>query len=179
MFTIKVKEELIVHCKDQIKRYNFGKRTIANGTPEQQLTGIIGQSVVMELFGLDKVDGSLGFDHGVDIVFNNKKIDVKTMGRTTDVKSGYTNNFLKLQDHFDTDVYIFCSYHKTKEEVTVCGWITKDDFIKKRRFYKKGSTRTRLDGTSFKTFSDLYEIDNKELNQADNVDHLKNQLMQL
>ncbi|MEQ3796393.1 hypothetical protein AAFP94_14490 [Flavobacteriaceae bacterium MJ-SS4] len=83
MFTIKVKEELIEYCKKQISNYNFGKRSQANGTPEQQLTGIIGQSVVMELFGLEKVDGRYGFDEGVDLVFNNKKIDVKTMGRTT------------------------------------------------------------------------------------------------
>jgi len=179
MFVIKVKKELIEHCKEQISKYNFGKRTVANGTPEQQLTGIIGQSVVMELFGLEKVDGSLGFDKGVDIVFNNKRIDVKTMGRTTNVKPYYTNNFLKLQDYFETEIYIFCSYHKNKKELTICGWITKEDFIYKRRFYVKGSTRTRSDNSTFKTFSDLYEIDNKDLNQVNSLIELKNDLIQL
>jgi len=73
--------------------HNFGHRYTANGNYEQQLTGIIGQSVVMEIFGLGFIDGSSGFDHGVDIYFEGLKIDVKTMGRTTDVKPNYTNNF--------------------------------------------------------------------------------------
>jgi len=179
MFTIQVEQDLIDYCKNQVTQFNFGKRRVANGTPEQQLTGIIGQSVVMELFDLEKINGKHGFDGGIDLVFNNKRIDVKTMGRTTNVKSHYTNNFLKLQDYFDTDIYIFCSYHKTKKKVTVCGWISKDDFVLKRRFYKKGSTRTRSDGTSFKTFSDLYEIDNNNLNQVNSIDELKDQLLQL
>ena len=137
MFTIKVEQDLIDFCTHQVAQYNFGKRKVANGTPEQQLTGIIGQSFVMELFDSGKVDGKQGFDDGVDIVFNNIKIDVKTMGRTTDVKPYYTNNFLKLQDYFDTEIYIFCSFHKNKKEVTVCGWISKPDFVLKRKFYKK------------------------------------------
>jgi len=179
VFTIKVKEELIDYCKEQISKYNFGKRSLANGTPEQQLTGVIGQSVVMELFGFGKVDGSQGFDEGVDLVFNNKKIDVKTMGRTTTVKPYYTNNFLKLQDYFETDIYIFCSYNKRKKELTVCGWITKEDFILKRRFYKQGSIRTRSDGSTFKTFFDLYEFDNIDLNQVNSFEQLKLDLMHL
>jgi len=179
MFIIKVEQSLIDYCTNQVSKYNFGKRNTANGNSEQQLTGIIGQNVVMELFGLGKVDGKHGFDNGVDILFNNKKIDVKTMGRTTDVKSYYTNNFLKLQDYFDTEVYIFCSYNKKKTEVTVCGWITKEDFVLKRRFHEKGSTRTRSNGTSFKTFSNLFEIDNKDLDNVNSFDELKQGLLKL
>ena len=179
MFTIKVEQHLVDYCNNQVSKFNFEKRSVANGTPEQQLTGIIRQSAVMKLFDLGKVDGTQGFDNGVDIVFNGKKIDVKTMGRTTDVKPYYTNNFLKLQDYFDTEIYIFCSYNKLKKEVTLCGWIGKPDFVSKRRFYKKGSTRTRSDGSSFKTFSDLYEIDNKNLNHVNSINELKQQLTDL
>jgi hypothetical protein len=93
MFKIQVSDSVIDHCKKQIANYNFGQRHTANGNPEQQLTGIIGQSVVMNLFGLENVNGEDGFDDGVDILFNNKKIDIKTMGRTTDVRRNYTNNF--------------------------------------------------------------------------------------
>ncbi len=129
MLVIKVTEELIRHCEQQIEKFNFGQRNTANGSKEQQLTGIIGQSVVMKSFGLGFVKGEQGFDDGIDFVYNNKKIDVKTMGRTTDVRVSYTNNFLKLQDYFKTDLYIFCSYNKIKKEVTICGWIDKENFI--------------------------------------------------
>ena len=176
MFKVKVNQDIIQYCKNQVDKYNFGKRSSANGNKEQQLTGIIGQSVVMNLFGLGNVNGEDGFDDGVDILYNNKKIDVKTMGRKSDVKQNYTNNFLKLQDHYSTEIYIFCSYHKTKEELTICGWIDKTDFINKRRYYSKGTERKRFDGTTFETFADLYEIDNKDLNQVNNIDELKQQL---
>lgn len=176
MFTVKVENKLIEHCKAVVDKHDFGQRYTANGSKQQQLTGIIGQSVVMSLFNLGYVDGKSGFDDGVDFIFANKTVDVKTMGRTTDVNKGYTNNFLKLQDYFKTEVYIFCSYHKIKQELTICGWITKDDLILKRSFYPKGSTRTRLDKTNFKTFSDLYEIDNIHLNDIKSLQDLKEQL---
>jgi hypothetical protein len=176
LFTVAVEHTLIEHCKTVLANHNFGKRFTANGTKEQQLTGIIGQSVVMDFFEKGFVDGSSGFDEGVDLVFNNKTIDVKTMGRTTSVKPGYTNNFLQLQDYFKTDVYIFCSYNKKKKVLTVCGWITKEDFIQKRRFYPKGSIRTRFDKSTFTTFADLYEIDNTDLNNVNSIADLKQQL---
>ena len=42
MFKVKVKERIKEYCKDQIARYNFGMKSQANGTPEQQYTGILG-----------------------------------------------------------------------------------------------------------------------------------------
>lgn len=179
MFLIKVNPVIIRHCREQIEKYNFGQRCVANGTPDQQLTGIIGQSVIMDLFGLGLIDGSTGFDGGVDIVYEGIKMDVKTMGRTTDVREGYVNNFIALQSNFDTDVYVFCSYNKMKNELTVCGLTTKADFLKKAQFFPKGSTRTRSDGTTFKTFADLYEIANKDLVNVDSFDELKACLMEI
>lgn len=176
MFTVKVSDELYEHCLKVANNHNFGNRYTANGSKEQQLTGIIGQSVVMNAFGFGTVDGNGGFDNGIDLIINSKKIDVKTMGRTTDVKPNFTNNFLKLQDYFETDIYIFCSYHKLKKEVTVCGWIDKATFSHKRLLFPKGSVRQRSDGTTFTTFADLYEIDMKYLNNVNSFDELKSQL---
>jgi hypothetical protein len=179
MIVLKVNEGLLNHCLEQVSKYNFGQRYTANGNKEQQLTGLIGQSIVMNLFGLDSVEGSFGFDDGVDINYNGLTIDVKTMGRTTDVRSNYTNNFLKLQDYFNTNIYVFCSYNKTKKELTICGWISKEAFINKRRYYPKGTVRTRFDGTTFITFADLFEIDIQDLNDINNIDDFKTELNNL
>ena len=180
MFDVKVTNELIKHCEIQIDKYNFGKRKTANGNKEQQLTGIIGQSVVMQIFDLGYIDGKNGFDNGIDIVYTNLfgsiSIDVKTMGRTTEVKSYYTNNFIALQDYFNPDVYIFCSYNKLNKILTICGWIKKDEFIKKRRFYPKGTIIERSNGTTFESKADLYEIDVIDLNDVMNELDLKKQL---
>ena len=177
MFSINVNQELYNYCVEQTDNFNFGARYTANGTKEQQLTGIIGQSIVMNLFDLKWLDGNDGFDNGVDIVFDNKKIDVKTMGRTTDVRENFTNNFLKLQDYFETDIYIFCSYNKTKKNLTICGWIDKKEFESKRKYYPKGTLRYRSDGSTFESFSDLYEIDIVDLYDVICIDDLKKQIL--
>ena len=166
MFTIRVDDKILSHCKLQVSIYNFGQRGYADGNKEQQLTGIIGQSVIMSLFGQNLIDGSTGFDHGTDILFNNLIIDVKTMGRTTDVRDYYVNNFMAIQFKYNTDVYIFCSYNKTNNILTICGWITKKSFKERASFYKKGTVRKRSDGSTFKTFHDLYEIKNTDLNDV-------------
>lgn len=173
MFKVKVSDAIIQHCMRQVEIHNFGQRYTANGTKEQQLTGIIGQSVIMQLFGLPLVDGNSGFDGGVDITYNGITIDVKTMGRTTDVRDYYVHNFVGLQMYLNPDAYIFCSFNKTNNELTVCGWVTKEQFKERSLFFKKGSTRKRSDGTEFKTFSDLYEIPNRELNDIESIEQLK------
>lgn len=176
MFKIEVKQEIINHCRQQISTYNFGKRVVANGNSEQQLTGIIGQSVIMDLFGLGYINGENGFDDGVDISYNNLSIDVKTMGRTTEVRDYYVNNFIGLQLYFKTDIYIFCSFNKNTQILTVCGWIEKADFLKKSNLFPKGTTRKRSDGSTFRTFADLYEISNKDLNNVNSFEELKSEL---
>ena len=59
MFKVKVSQQLKTYCEQQGQIYNLGQRYTANGNPEQQLTGIIGQSVVMELFGEKWFDGKM------------------------------------------------------------------------------------------------------------------------
>lgn len=176
MFKVKVTDEIIQHCQKQVNTYNFGKRYTANGNKEQQLTGIIGQCVVMEMFGQGYIDGSTGCDDGTDISVMGCSIDVKTMGRTSEVRYNYVNNFMALQKKFNTDIFIFCSYHKEKQELTVCGWISKTDFLKKADFYPKGSVRNRANGTTFTTFADLYEIRNDLLNDVDSAEMLKHRI---
>ena len=179
MYKIKISEEVLKHCRNQVEKYNFGNRREANGTQEQQFNGVVGQSILMQLFNGGLVDGSTGFDNGIDIEFENHKIDIKTMGRNTDVKLNYTNNFIKFQDSYETTTYIFCSYNKKSNEVTICGWIDKETFIKKRKYHKKGSERTRNDGTKFTLFTDIYEIDNSHLFDVISTEDLKNQLSTL
>ena len=55
----------------------------------------------------------------------------------------------------------------------MCGWIDKENFKKKAKLYKEGDIRYRYDGTTFKTKSDLYEIENRLLNPINNIKDLK------
>ena len=176
MFKLEVKKEIIEHCKRQLELYNFGQRGYADGTPEQQLVGIIGQTVVLDLFDLPWVDGGEGFDGGVDLVYNDITIDIKTMGRTTDVRPYYVNNFIGLQKNYNVDAYIFASFNKRTNELTIVGWLPKKLLEKRAAFFPRGSYRTRSDGSKFRTFTDLYEIKNSDLFNVTSIEDLKRQI---
>ena len=56
--------------------------------------------------------------------------------------------------------------------MTVCGWISKNDFFKKATLYKQGTRRYRENGTHFETKADLYEIKQRDLNKIDSTENL-------
>ena len=176
MFTLHVPNDILIHCNKLIQKVNFGNRGVADGNKFEQFTGIIGQCLTQHLFGVPLIDFKSKFDGGVDIIYENIKIDVKTMGRTCEPRPNYVNNFIGLQKNYDVDVYIFCSLNKTNNNLTFCGWISKSDFFYKASLYKKDSLRQRTDGTSFKTKADLFEIENFKLNQTKSIDDLIAQL---
>ena len=176
MFNIQVSNEILDYAKNLLTKHNFGRRGVADGNYDEQLTGLIGQCTIQKLFGLPLMTGEGGFDDGKDFIYANKIIDVKTMGRTTDVRDFYVNNFIGLQKNYKTEVYIFNSLNKKTNLLTVCGWVSKSHLFERAKLYKKGTKRYRSDGTYFWTKADLYEIENTELNQVISLDDLKNQL---
>jgi len=52
----------------------------------------------------------------------------------------------------------------------------KREYLEKAEFYKKGTIRTRDNGTTFRTKTDLYELENKYLNSPDSIDELKTKI---
>jgi len=179
MLFLTVSESMIEHCKKLVERFNFGNRYTGNGSKEQQLTGIIGQGAVMSLFDCGLVEANEnGFDGGVDFVYEGVRIDVKTVGRNTDIntKYDYANNFSKFQDSYDNDAYIFCSLNKKKNRLVLCGWIDKPTFVLRRILYPKGSFRSRFDGSQFEVLYDNFEIMNSQLFSFVDLPDLKNQI---
>ena len=138
----KIPKELKVKCWDFLKKNNLGNRLEANGNKEQQFVGLIGEIMVVNLFGLE-YKFSQGFDGGFDFIYKGKRIDVKTMGRTVDPKPYFVNNFIAFQKDFNCDYYIFTSLNKKTNELTICGYLSKEDLLKKSTLYKKGTKRTR------------------------------------
>ena len=176
MFDLQVSDKVINYVENLLKYHNFGQRGIADGDRQQQKTGLIGQTVLSESFGCGKPRGTGGPDGGLDFEVSGKRIDVKTMGRKVYPKPYYVNNFLGLQKNYDTDVFIFCSYHKIEDILTVCGWISKLDFFDKAILYKIGEKRYRSDGTYFVLDVDNYEIENNQLHSPNSLDELINDI---
>ena len=163
MLNIKLREDLCKFAWDTVNKRNFGNRSAgANGSKEQQYTGILGETVIYDIvYGKLPEYNEAGT---VDIVINGKKIDIKTMGRTVYMKANYVHNFVGYQKNFPNDIYIFNSIVKNERIIQICGWLPKDEFFMKSSFYEKGEDRFRTNGTSLKAKAPLYEIKNKELN---------------
>ncbi len=165
---IKIPKEIKVKCWNFLKNNNLGNRLEANGNKEQQFVGLIGEVMVVNLFGL-KYKFSYGFDGGFDFEYNGKKIDVKTMGRTVNPKPNFVNNFIAFQKDFNCDYYVFASLNKKSNELNICGYLSKYDLLNKSIFYKKGTKRERSDGTYFILKADTYEIENFKLNNINEL----------
>lgn len=177
MFKFKVDNQIINQAKELASTFNFGKRQTANGTKEQQIVGLIGEIMIRDLFNAGKINGLNGFDGGFDLEYSGKLIDVKTMGRKTDPKPEFVNNFIELQLNHKAEYFIFNSLNKKTKELTICGWISKSNFIKLADYFPKGATRQRKNGTQFKTFTGLYELQNKYLKQVHSPNELLKQLL--
>jgi len=137
----------------------------SDGTAEQQLVGVIGQNMINIALGKPLMREDLGFDDGVDFEIYGLRIDVKTVGRTSDPKPHYVNNLLGSQIKFECDAYLFLSFNKTSAAMTFCGWSTKEMFLDCATLYAKDSIRYRADGSSFRLKADNFEIENSKLRQ--------------
>ena len=163
MFDVVVSQEQLDYAQSMVDQYNFGQRGYGDGSKKEQLTGIIGQTVFADLLDLPRPNGAEGFDGGKDFVIHAKRVDIKTMTRKVPMRDYFVHNFVGYQKSYDVDFYIFASYNITNRHLTICGYIDKDTFFKRASYFEKGATRTRSDGTTFKTFAPLYEIEQKML----------------
>jgi len=176
MFKFKIDKGIITEAIRQTDNFNFGKRGKFDGTKKQQTFGIIAEQMIRDLFDAGKIDGSIGYDGGYDIKIKDKLIDVKTMIRNCDPMDGFVSNFNGLQIKHLANYFIFTSINQKKRTLTVCGWITKKDFLEKADLFKEGEYRFRRDKTKFKTKSDLYEINNNKLNNVNTPEQLIKQI---
>ena len=172
MFDLEVTAEQIAYATDVVNGHNFGQRGRGDGNRQEQLTGIIGQTVFSDLINVKRPTGEEGFDGGVDFNINDRTVDIKTMTRKGPVKSYYVHNFVGYQQGYDVDYYIFASYNTTKKVLTICGYMPKDEFFARADYFEKGSVRRRSDGTTFRTFAPLYEIRQTSLYTANSIEEL-------
>jgi hypothetical protein len=171
---IAVPDALITSIREYLKNHNLGNRGVEDGSPRKQEVGLIGELIVHHYLHnqylnlSEKLDG---FDGGYDILFKDKKIDVKTMERKSYVRPNFVNNFYIMQEGHDAEIIVFCSYHNMDNIIEICGWLPKSELQTRGIFYAAGTKRNRTDGSSFTFRQDNYEVEVKDL---DDIDSLKN-----
>lgn len=163
MVTIKLDKDVIEYSRELVLNNNFGQRGYDDGNVKQQFIGIVSENTVRKYLGYKAIEPT-GFDGGYDILYKGLRLDIKSMGRNVDPKPNYINNVFDAQIKHKSDGFIFTSLNIKNKTLTICGWITKSDFIKKGLFYSKGSERKRGKET-FKLRADNWEILNKDLSK--------------
>jgi hypothetical protein len=178
MFTVKVPDLIIRQSQEIVRNHNFGMRASdTNGTKTQQLYGIIAQNSILFAYGLPLVKPSEGWDGGFDLELFGQRIDVKTKNRVVPTTLDYEASVVKEQIKYDVQLYLFTSLNTQNCELTICGWISKDDLLCKARMYKRGDVIKLGYGKSFVCRLDTYQVFYKQLNhQASDFDELKEEL---
>lgn len=160
-FTLDIPADVLTVSR--LVNQNLGNRNDgSDGTKEQQFIGIVGENFVRHFCGLPYMTPT-GFDGGFDVTILGTNFDIKTMGRTVAPKIDFVNNFVASQQKFSPDAYLFLSINKNLWKATVCGWITKGEFLDRASFFRKGTERTRSDGSKFILKADMFEIPNHQL----------------
>jgi len=174
MLNLPLTNDIRQYAINQVSIKNFGQRSAGfNGNRTQQYTGIVGECAVYKSLGRDLPK----YNHGSlieDIIINDKKVDIKTMGRTVDMRDFYVHNFVGYQKDSANDILLAVSINKNSGNIQICGWLPKTDFLNKAEFFDKGTIRTRSNNTSFTTQAPLYELKNSSLNEINSIEDLKN-----
>jgi len=172
MITLPIDEQLIIKATTYVDTHKIGRRKKFNGNRTNQVVGITGELMVAELLGATLPE-THDFDGGWDFSFMGKQVDVKTLGRTGDASLEFYSNVIEAQIHLKATHYLFCSLNKKKRELTIVGFISKEDFLKKATFYREGDCLTRVNGDKMKLKASGYFIQNKELIQINSIAELK------
>lgn len=174
MINVTVNEQQKEYAKNLVENYDFGQRGVGDGNSRQQYIGMLAQTVIADLLNHDRPCGETGFDGGIDFIINEKSFDVKTMERSVSMQDHYAHNLMGYQIEYDVDYYLFCSYNNKNNILSICGYISSDDFQRNSEFFPAGSFRERDNNTRFMVEHPLYEIRQGKINKLDNIDDIFN-----
>lgn len=154
--------EMVAESKELAKSMGAIKNSILEGGGNR--AGFLAELALCAYLGAERVDKS---NH--DVVYENKRIEVKTKRRTVDPKSGYEGSVAVTSEHQKPDYYAFLSltfgkksgnFYSKLNSIWLCGFISYDDFIKKCVFYKKGDVD---ESNGFVVLTDMRNIKYGEL----------------
>ena len=150
----------------------FGKRGKGDGTVDQQFCGMLVQIVFGDLFDYKRPEKKSSWDGGYDFIMTHEgkqyKADIKARGSHYDMQPHYVHNFIGYQKDYNCDLYIFANYNVDKDKIQICGAVSKYELLTKAKFYKKGDTRTRDDGTTFVAKAPLFELEQYKIHEMYN-----------
>jgi len=161
--------EQIQYVKNLLDK-GMGNRGSFDGDYYKRLFGFIGEIIIHDLLGTKRPTDLSKPDNGYDLIVNNKKYDVKVAIRNTPYKQYYDHNIAAYQINYNVDGYIFLSYNQNNGEFTICGIISKKDFLEHSKFYREGDEFIGACRVLLTIKCDCYKIKTKHLTKFRNIE---------
>lgn len=132
---------------------------------KQRITGYLAEVAIKYLCNLDYSD-----EDSVDFKYNGITLDSKAQGCNSKPKDYYVATLYEEQKNRDVDYYIFSRVKNDWSKVWICGFLSKNDFLKQSRLVKAGTknnnftydqSRFELEYSNLKSIDNLGEINEK------------------
>jgi hypothetical protein len=144
MVEVEVTEEMLSRAQERADKMGEIRNSITKG--DGNLSGFLGEEVVMEYLGNCEYAGTYDYD----IVYHSEgeeyKVEVKTKRRTVEPKANYTCHIAKSSAHQRPDIYVFCQVNSKENPIRawVLGWLPGHLFYDVATYVSKG--QRDLDG---------------------------------
>ena len=159
MIKFKISEQNLKAAEDKAKELPLLNNSIRKG--EGAVVAFLGEAVAKKV-----LKGEFDNTYDYDVVYaNGTKVDVKTKERTVPPRGNYNCTVADFNTKQKCDEYAFVSVLKDHSFAWYLGKISKKDFYKEAKFYKKGELDPDSPlSTDFYFKADCYNIPISKLN---------------
>ena len=156
---IKIKKEDIDRATEMSNNMGTLNNSITKG--EGNVIGFLGEIIVANELGI-----ALDNTYDYDLIFDDKKIDVKSKRVTSAPRDYYECSVAALNTRQKCDVYMFTRIKSDLSEGWILGYLDKEKYLNDSKFLKKGSIDP---DNNWRVRTDCYNL---PINKLENVDKL-------
>jgi hypothetical protein len=161
MIEINFNKSMMKEAQDWANNLGSIKNSITKG--KGNYAGRLGELALAKHLNVDRLEDNRSYD----IIFNEKKIEVKTKRRAVKPKDSYVVNVAKTSNHQNPDYYAFVSLEYADRDsggnyydlqhIWLCGYKSHKDFIEKSEFWPKGFPDPKM--PSWKSHVDMHVME--------------------
>ena len=157
---IKILETHIEQAEKMSKQMGQLNNSITKG--KGNIIGFLGEIIVANYLNI-----ILKNTYDYDLVYKNKKIDVKSKRVTTPPKAYYECSIAALNTKQKCDLYVFTRIKNDLSEGWILGYLEKEKYLTDSKFLKKGEIDS---DNGWKVLTDCYNL---PINKLKDIEELK------
>ena len=157
IYEVEITQEMISNAEILAEDLGVLNNSIRNGTGN--LAGFLGEECVLKCFKNSRRDN----DYNHDILYNSKRIEVKTKDRTVVPNPDFQCSIPAYNTKQNADLYVFVSLLRKNDAYVkgfLLGYMRKEEYFKKAKLLKKGEIDT---SNNFEVKADCWNLKIKDL----------------